>query len=133
MEKSEHTPKHENHSNKMVHLKHEKTAHNLEDLVSTVGVIVVSAAFLLYVVLLAFNQASIVERNERMNSVVQNNQGNLVFPFLGTNNDCKKMNGNFEACVKSQAEGSGCSWYAGCDACIYGSHEGRKKEELCKK
>lgn len=32
--------------------------------------------------------------------------------------DCAQNNGDFEACVAGQQQGSGCSWYATCSRCI---------------
>lgn len=32
--------------------------------------------------------------------------------------DCARNDGDFEACVTGQQQGSGCSWYATCSKCI---------------
>lgn len=114
----------------MVHVKGAVSAHNLEDFVSTVGVIVVSVVFILYVAAVSL-VPGVFSSKDTSSGQAQNNQNNAIFPFLAKPPDCKKMNGDFDACVKSQAEGSGCSWYADCNACIVGGHEGRSREELC--
>ena len=112
----------------IIHLQGAISAHNLEDFVSSLGVIIVSVIFILYVAIVSLIPAAF---SSKQSSTFGKTGSNSMFPFFTKQPDCKKMNGNFDACVKSQAEGSGCSWYADCNLCIAGGHEGKSREELC--
>ncbi len=110
----------------LVHKPHIKSASSYEDFVSSIGVIMVSVAFLLYVAFLSISQTYQIG-----GKTAAGNGAGMSLPFFSSKPNCDKMNDNFEACVKSQAGGSGCSWYADCRKCIEGGHSGKSREEIC--
>lgn len=122
--------KEEEKSVAIVHKPQAKSSSNYEDMVTSIGVITVSLAFLIYVTFLSIAQ---MYQIEDQNTQEKDALGGVIQPFFSNKPDCAKMDENFDACVKSQAEGSGCSWYAGCRKCIVGSHNGKSREEICEK
>ena len=44
---------------------------------------------------------------------------------------CALNDGNAQECVRGQQTGDGCSWYAACSKCIWGSHIGKTYAQLC--
>jgi len=131
MEKNEEKDQKEPKTEKsIVHVEGSISAHNLEDFVSSVGVIIVSIVFILYVAVVSLVPGVF---SSKQSNFAGKTGSNAIFPFFAKQPDCKKMNGDFDACVKSQSQGSGCSWYADCSACIAGGHDGKSREELCGK
>lgn len=129
-----HTPKAKEESDKdnpctsLVHMPHVLSSSKFEDMASSIGVVIVSMVFLTYVVVIS-NFPNILTKSNSQIGTEGPQVGIFTAPVGKV--DCKKLDGNHNACVQAQISGGGCSWYARCDKCIVGSHDGKSEQEIC--
>ena len=111
-----------------------------EDRFSSVVVIAISLLFGFYVSVLATFPGLIsdpsgqVTRTDVRYTEVTNKTNPLArfFASLESAYACEKHDDDYNGCVRAQVDGKGCSWYAGCRACIRGSHDGKSREDICR-
>jgi len=107
--------------------KSQPSAEKIEDKVTSVIIVAICFCFLAYV-----GYQTIMLNNTKSGSIPSPQPGRNNAPLPVVNYDCTKHNGDFTQCVNAQVSGRGCSWYAACEACIAGSHDGKTYEEICR-
>ncbi len=112
----------------LVHMPDVLSSSKFEDMASSIGVIIVSLVFLTYVFIISTFPNILTSSNSQVES---GGPQMKIFAPPVSRVDCNKLDGNYKDCVQAQISGGGCSWYAGCNKCIVGSHEGKSRQEIC--
>lgn len=96
----------------------------IEDRLSSSIIIVICFIFLVFVV----TQGLSFGKGTKESGGIPNL--NISSRFL-TKYNCPLHNNDFDACVKVQKSGKGCSWYADCRKCIVEDNKAKSRDEIC--